>query len=119
MFEALTEGRSVRYRLAGNPVHRLPDPAHKAGYRLAALTGTAALNWWHTRARAVGLDLTHTIMSPGRYNTSRAKPGLCHALVHFDGTATITDPHRLTDAIRTGIGRGKAYGAGLLSLAPA
>ncbi|RSN68457.1 type I-E CRISPR-associated protein Cas6/Cse3/CasE, partial [Streptomyces sp. WAC 05379] len=42
-----------------------------------------------------------------------------HRLLQFDGTAHITDPDALTDALLTGIGRAKSYGAGLLSLAPA
>ncbi len=42
-----------------------------------------------------------------------------HSLIRYDGTATVTDPTALTQAVLTGIGRGKPYGAGLLSLAPA
>ncbi|MFS8202560.1 type I-E CRISPR-associated protein Cas6/Cse3/CasE [Streptomyces sp. CWNU-52B] len=42
-----------------------------------------------------------------------------HQLTRFDGQATITDPDQLRHALLHGIGRAKAYGAGLLSLAPA
>lgn len=42
-----------------------------------------------------------------------------HSLVRYDGTATVTDPDALRAAVLAGIGRGKPYGAGLLSLAPA
>ncbi|MFI2633005.1 type I-E CRISPR-associated protein Cas6/Cse3/CasE [Streptomyces collinus] len=42
-----------------------------------------------------------------------------HSLLRYDGTATVTDPDTLTAAMVHGVGRGKPYGAGLLSLAPA
>ena len=41
-----------------------------------------------------------------------------HSLTRFDGLAIITDPDRIRAAILEGIGRGKSYGCGLLSLAP-
>ncbi|MFD6434343.1 type I-E CRISPR-associated protein Cas6/Cse3/CasE [Streptomyces venezuelae] len=42
-----------------------------------------------------------------------------HHRVRFDGTATIVAPDLLRTALQKGIGRGKAYGCGLLSIAPA
>jgi CRISPR system Cascade subunit CasE len=36
----------------------------------------------------------------------------------FDGLAVITDPEHVRAAVCEGIGRGKSYGCGLLSLAP-
>ncbi|WP_433270620.1 type I-E CRISPR-associated protein Cas6/Cse3/CasE [Actinosynnema sp. CS-041913] len=39
--------------------------------------------------------------------------------VRFDGHLVITDPTAFTHALITGIGRAKAYGCGLLTLAPA
>ncbi|WP_443065169.1 type I-E CRISPR-associated protein Cas6/Cse3/CasE [Streptomyces sp. NBC_00536] len=44
---------------------------------------------------------------------------LRHSLVRYDGTATGTDPQALMAAVLSGIGRGKPYGAGLLTLVPA
>jgi CRISPR system Cascade subunit CasE len=38
--------------------------------------------------------------------------------VRYDGHLIITDPDAFTTAILNGIGRAKAYGCGLLSLAP-
>ena len=40
-----------------------------------------------------------------------------HAVVRFDGIGVVTDPDALRAAVLTGIGRGKSYGCGLLSLA--
>jgi CRISPR system Cascade subunit CasE len=36
----------------------------------------------------------------------------------FDGIAVIKDAELVRAAVQTGIGRGKAYGCGLLSIAP-
>jgi CRISPR system Cascade subunit CasE len=41
-----------------------------------------------------------------------------HALTRYDGIAVVTDPDALRRAVLGGVGRGKSYGAGLLSLAP-
>ncbi|WP_254667604.1 type I-E CRISPR-associated protein Cas6/Cse3/CasE [Streptomyces sp. SolWspMP-sol7th] len=42
-----------------------------------------------------------------------------HQRIRFDGTATIADAEQLRTALVHGIGPGKAYGCGLLSIAPA
>jgi CRISPR system Cascade subunit CasE len=39
-------------------------------------------------------------------------------VAHYEGRLQVTDPVRLAATIETGIGRGKAFGLGLLSLAP-
>lgn len=41
-----------------------------------------------------------------------------HARTQFEGTALITDPDQLRTRLTDGIGKGKAYGCGLLSIAP-
>jgi CRISPR system Cascade subunit CasE len=38
--------------------------------------------------------------------------------VLYDGFLTVTDPGRFGEALRTGIGHGKAMGLGLLSAVP-
>jgi hypothetical protein len=42
-----------------------------------------------------------------------------HTLTQFDGVAAVAEPTTVTSAIITGVGRGKSYGCGLLSIAPA
>jgi len=39
-------------------------------------------------------------------------------VAHYEGRLRVTDPVRLAETIETGIGRGKAFGLGLLSVAP-
>ncbi|WP_430379387.1 type I-E CRISPR-associated protein Cas6/Cse3/CasE [Streptomyces sp. B1-3] len=136
MFQALTPGRAVRYRITANASaarrvladHQPVDNKH--GKKIVALYGDDALAWWQRRAHQAGLTLTTTDITPTRFPRKRSRPagkpgeqdthaGPVHVLTRFDGLATITDPDQLRHALLTGIGRGKPYGAGLLTLAPA
>ncbi|MFF5538632.1 type I-E CRISPR-associated protein Cas6/Cse3/CasE [Streptomyces cinerochromogenes] len=123
MFAALRKDMAVNYRIVLNPVKRERLPLQDKGRRgrFIPLSGPDADQWWTQRAADAGLQLhilTPTNLAPARPRGADAPP-MRHSLIRYDGTATITDPDALTQAILTGIGRGKAYGAGLLSLAPA
>ena len=121
MLEALTKGRAVQYRIAGNASKRKAvgsksDTDTTRRGPIVALHGQAAEDWWRDRARTAGLCLHSLVSSPD----AAARGGkIRHDLTRFDGTASIEDPQALTEALLNGIGRGKSYGAGLLSLAPA
>ncbi|MGI5346641.1 type I-E CRISPR-associated protein Cas6/Cse3/CasE [Streptomyces sp. CA-250714] len=124
MFHALSEGMQVRYRIAANTCKRLrptPEEAAKGRTRgkLKALSGQEAADWWHRRAETAGLNLL--TIQPTHLSTlrSRAEPGMAHAVNRFDGQATVTDLQAVITAVLAGIGKGRSYGAGLLSLAPA
>jgi CRISPR system Cascade subunit CasE len=123
MFSALRKGLAVRYRIVLNPVkrERLPLGQKNQRGKIVPLSGEDADQWWHRRALDAGLSLhvlNSTNLAPARPRGQQA-PSMRHSLLRYDGTATVTDPEALTHAVLTGIGRGKPYGAGLLSLAPA
>jgi CRISPR system Cascade subunit CasE len=113
MFRALAPGMNVRYRITANASTRNAD------CKVIALYGEAALAWWHRRAAQAGLHIHHADATRQRFQNHRREAGQpYHALTRFEGTATITDPASLTHALLAGIGKGKPYGAGLLTLAP-
>jgi CRISPR system Cascade subunit CasE len=118
MFSALTKNQGVNYRIAANASKRLPkpDPAATKRGSVIALHGAAAEDWWRRHAHTAGLTLLTITSSPVG---AAHGDGIRHDLTQFDGTAVVHDPHALAGAVLDGIGRGKAYGAGLLSLAPA
>lgn len=135
MFQALTPGRPVRYRITANAsaARRVLDDHqpvdNKHGKKIVALYGDDALAWWQRRAQQAGLALATTDITPACFPRKRRhpaaksgeqapSPGPVHVLTRFDGLATITNPDQLRHALLTGIGRGKPYGAGLLTLAP-
>jgi CRISPR system Cascade subunit CasE len=129
MFQALTAGLPVRYRITTAPAACGPasqaTPHPRTGRRRGtrhALTGPDATTWWQRKATAAGLHLADEPTAspcPFPQSPTRTAPAPYHHLIRFDGQATITDPAAVAAAVREGIGRGKSYGAGLLSLAPA
>ncbi|MET7344617.1 type I-E CRISPR-associated protein Cas6/Cse3/CasE [Streptomyces sp. NPDC005547] len=123
MFTALRKGLAVRYRIVLNPAkrERLTLEAKGKRGRIVPLSGAEADQWWRRRAADAGLQihvLTPTSTPPIRPR-GKGSDGMRHSLIRYDGTAAVTDPDALHEAVLTGIGRGKPYGAGLLSLAPA
>ncbi|CAL9278653.1 type I-E CRISPR-associated protein Cas6/Cse3/CasE [Streptomyces sp. SudanB66_2053] len=123
VLNALKKGLAVRYRTVVNPVktERLSlENKGRRGKRIA-LTGPDADQWWARRAHQAGLDLTTALPTPiaAVHSSGDSTAAVRHHLVRYDGTATVTDPDALAEAVLVGIGRAKSYGAGLLSLARA
>ncbi|WP_030244902.1 type I-E CRISPR-associated protein Cas6/Cse3/CasE [Streptomyces sp. NRRL S-350] len=123
LLDALRPGLNIRYRIAANPI-RKPGRATRELYRLKAvvpLQGVAADDWWARQAKSSGLDLGTLHSSPLEaakgHRRSDQRP-VKHDRVLFEGTAVITDPDLLRTRLTEGIGKGKAYGCGLLSIAP-
>lgn len=124
LLDSLTNGMRVRYRLTANPSkqyargHTGPG---RPGQRVA-LHGEQAEEWWLSRAGKAGLALETMVMIPRPDATDsghRIKGrGMRHAVAQFDGTATVVDAATLQDAIVNGVGRGKAFGCGMLSILP-
>ncbi|WP_329309624.1 type I-E CRISPR-associated protein Cas6/Cse3/CasE [Streptomyces sp. NBC_01262] len=124
LLTALTHGLPVRYRITAAPTAYRASPPHPATGRrprgtITSLQGPDALTWWQRRAAAAGLQLAGQIEATPRPFPSPKRPAPFYRLTQFDGTATVTDPAALTTALHEGIGKGKAYGAGLLTLASA
>jgi CRISPR system Cascade subunit CasE len=122
---ALNSGLTVRYRIAANAV-RKPGHTTRAATGAKAiipLTGADADLWWQRQAEEkTGLRLTTAQATPlDTAHGERAQDNrrVTHARTRFDGTAVITEPDTLRQRILDGIGRGKSYGCGLLSIAPA
>ncbi|WP_433888461.1 type I-E CRISPR-associated protein Cas6/Cse3/CasE [Streptomyces sp. CA-111067] len=128
LLDALAAGLTIRYRCVANAV-RKPGATTRELYGLpavVALRGAPADEWWSRQAEAAGLKPLTVQSQPldavrGRRGTHgpAAEQQLRHARTQFDGTAAIIDPDLLRAKISEGIGRGKAYGCGLLSVAPA
>lgn len=113
----LRAGVRVHYRIAANPSKRLGKSAGENAGKIKALRGADAEEWWVAKAAGHGLAVA-TVQALSERDI-RAKGGIRHAVVRFDGSGVVTDPTALREAMLTGIGRGKSYGCGLLSLAVA
>lgn len=121
LLNGLAEGVSVHYRIIANATSKLgKNTTAGRPKQVVPLHGANADRWWQRQADSSGLVLhsLHSSQLPGATG-HRGKARMTHARTRFDGTATVTDPKALTERIRTGIGRGKSYGCGLLTIAPA
>lgn len=123
LLDALRPGLSVRYRIAANPI-RKPGCTTRELYRLSAvvpLQGQAADDWWTRQAHSAGLELRtlhSTPLDAARGSRRSDQRHVKHDRVLFEGTAVIADAELLRTRLTDGIGKGKAYGCGLLSIAP-
>lgn len=121
LLDNLTVGAQVRYRLVGNPSKRTPRGHERPG-KIVALRGADADQWWLQRANNSGLvvnTMSAVVLADIRGRKGRKSNPVRHAATRFDGIATIADVSQLREAITSGVGRGKSYGCGLLSLVPA
>lgn len=124
MLSALTLNLTVRYRItaaatASRPGALCPDTGRRSRGTPVLLHGHDAVQWWQRKAAQAGLQLTGPVNAAPQPFASPNRPAPFFKLTQFDGTATITDPDALNAALRCGIGKGKSYGAGLLTLMPA
>ncbi|MGW4412318.1 type I-E CRISPR-associated protein Cas6/Cse3/CasE [Nonomuraea sp. NPDC004702] len=118
LLNLLRADMAVHYRIVGNPTKRLGRTSERSG-KLVALRGDEADQWWHNRAHASGLIL-RTLISTSLPDIRGKGPGrVQHAATRFEGIAVIKDADLARQAVLSGVGRGKAHGCGLLSLAPA
>ncbi|TXS52765.1 type I-E CRISPR-associated protein Cas6/Cse3/CasE [Streptomyces sp. t39] len=124
----LQKGMVVNYRCVANPVRKPRATTRQADSLppIVALSGNAAIEWWERQSNASGLEPLNINAHPlamvrGRRGSegAAAEQRIQHARTQFDGTARILDAEMLREKLAKGIGRGKAYGCGLLSIAPA
>ncbi|MFE0104541.1 type I-E CRISPR-associated protein Cas6/Cse3/CasE [Streptomyces sp. NPDC059009] len=114
----ITEGRLVRYRIDANPIKTVPVPGQRG--KRVPVAGDEALAWWQRQAAKAGLasQLVLDLPQPDVLATRGEAKRIRLRAIRFEGVATVTDPDALRTAITSGIGQGRAYGLGLLSLAP-
>lgn len=125
LFARLTAGTAVQYTIQASAVQRFNSTqADGTKFRKnIALTPAQAHKHWGQRAARVGLALTPDTLTQHRLQPHPFKqpisiPSRFLSDV-FSGHATITDTAALTTAIRRGIGQGKPYGRGMLTVVPA
>ncbi|KAA8723228.1 type I-E CRISPR-associated protein Cas6/Cse3/CasE [Corynebacterium phocae] len=111
--EVPVTGAPVRWAIIANPVKSLPRPGAKRG-KLAPLD-PQSYGAWIERKLSPALNpkfirAEHLPPAIGR------KPGgrTTHHRAMLTGTATVKNQAQLEHLLTTGVGRGKAYGCGLL-----
>jgi len=103
----------LRFRLRGNPTVR------QAGKRRAISTAKGQLQWLQRKAEQGGFRILAVSLHDEQLLTARkAEHTIQVAAVTFDGQLVVTDPMRFLRTLEEGIGPAKAFGFGLLSIAP-
>ncbi len=109
-----------RFRLCANPIHSVMQDG-KRGKKLAYTVETEQLSWLQRQAKKNGFLVSEDSVRVTRkqwyqFNKGNEKRRVRMLLVTYDGVLKVTDRELFVQALTSGIGREKAYGAGLLTL---
>ncbi|WP_017602144.1 type I-E CRISPR-associated protein Cas6/Cse3/CasE [Nocardiopsis lucentensis] len=139
LLDRLEEGQTWAFRLAANPVHSVRVKDGQPTKRTAHVTPRHQMGWLLERQERLGFEVPRREDGAGarpedayelmvhnrqarRFNKVEQATGEPNRVpltsVTFDGRLRITDPDTLRHALVSGIGRAKAYGCGLMTLAP-
>ncbi|MEU9520040.1 type I-E CRISPR-associated protein Cas6/Cse3/CasE [Streptomyces sp. NPDC048224] len=113
------EGQQVRFLLDANATKATVRTGQR-GKRVGLQTAEV-IDWWERQASRAGLATVEVRSRPlGAVIARRLarNPTFLQA-TRLEGLALIADPIALQGAVLSGIGRGRAYGLGLLCLRPA
>ena len=120
------KGQRLRFRLVVNPTRKIdtksgPDGRRRNGKRVP-IPIDQLYEWLAGRAKLAGFSLdkdSATIQAGYVYlNKTRDGDGQRLRSARYDGILDITDPAKFNETLVRGIGTGKAFGFGLLSVAP-
>ena len=106
----------LAFRLRGNPTVK------RQGKRLGLYRDEEQRQWLERKAEHGGFEIigarasNHKVVT-GTIHRDSGTEALRLLSVHFDGLLRVTDPRRLRQTVKVGVGSGKAFGFGLLSLA--
>jgi len=112
----LQENMELRFRLLANPTIRLKETAKRI-----AVAPEQLEPWLHRKSQKAGfgLDATKTHVVNTQWRTViKTETKLRFFTARYEGILTVTDPEKLAAALEQGIGPAKAFGCGLLSVAP-
>lgn len=124
--DALAEGQRWRFRLTANPVRSVARERGQRGRIQPHITADQQLDWLAQRALDHGFRIDGDL--EGQTGVTRRERGSFHrgsgtgrratlSRAQFDGLLDVTDRERLRTVLTHGLGRAKAYGCGLMTLA--
>lgn len=103
-------GSSLKFRLIANPT------VNKRGKRVSIHNYEDIMSWMVRKSKNGGFKLTSLTVGQNTNIKTREK-NMTHSVVEFNGTLIVTDSNIFYNSIAKGIGRAKAFGCGLLSVA--
>lgn len=122
----LQTGQVLNFRLCANPtikkVRRDEAGARKNSNRVPLLREDQQIEWLQKQAKTGGFRMLRGMVSQAQNQKLWKRPGarpITVYTVQFDGQLQVTEPDKLLAMVKGGIGPAKAFGCGMLSLAPA
>ncbi|MFJ3159691.1 type I-E CRISPR-associated protein Cas6/Cse3/CasE [Streptomyces kanasensis] len=138
--ERITTGSTWGFRLTANPVHHIRRKEGEPKKRTAHITPGYQMQWLLERQEQSGFRILtkpadrrltdhgteHDLIVHNRRDlrfkksadTTQTKHSVSVLAVTFDGRLEVTDPAALRRTLTAGLGKAKAYGCGLMTLAP-
>lgn len=111
-----TVGASYEFQLTINPVKRLSKGSAFNQTGKDQITVLSGRDWLASRYESLGFTATGATERRYTARGSRNRKPIVLAASAMSGTLTVTDADLFREAMHNGIGRGKAYGMGLLTL---
>lgn len=133
VLDALQPGHKLAFRLAANPTKRLrleeqrdPDRETRRDNRYPVVHPEAQISWLVNQGQRHGFTIPAgtdaqpdvALTSSPRQTGKQEARTVTFDPVRYDGHLVVTDREALARAFTAGIGPAKAYGCGLLTLAP-
>lgn len=119
LLNRIQPGSIWRFRLAANPVTNVPQPESRRGVVKAITISAHQRDWLMRQGMRHGflLDLSQFDVVRSEWKIFRNKGRTVSVLCAlFEGVLTVTDASAFRDALLNGIGRGKAYGMGFMTV---
>lgn len=124
-------GQVLRFRLHANPTVKLKRDGRKNGNRVPLKDEPRQMEWLQRKAEQHGFRIPSAghnapavrVAKIGNQRGQSRHDGASHSVqifvVQFDGILQVIEDNRFLQVLRDGIGPAKAFGCGLLSIAPA
>jgi CRISPR system Cascade subunit CasE len=120
----LRQGQALAFRLRANPTIKKDREGKKQGWRVGLIHEDDQRKWLARKFETAGAALVSANISNeqelrGKLFIEKDDDKRMRFLsVQFDGLLRVINPQRLYETLQAGIGSGKGFGFGLLSLAP-
>jgi len=117
---SIKDGDGLRFRLCANPVHSVKQECGQSdrGKLFGHITVGHQKSWLEQRSLKSGFELsTFDVVSRGERRFRRGDQTVTLTVATYEGLLTVSDADLLRQTLTSGIGRAKAYGCGLMTVA--
>ena len=124
LLDSITRGQKWRFELTANPVSSKAGERGTRGKLVAHVTAEQQTQWLRNKGEAHGFTLLEdaTVIHRDSLGFNQVKGDtrnrITLASARFSGTLEVADAESRRSTLALGLGRGRAYGCGLMTLAP-